>query len=131
VVVGAFGADREQLVTAARQQHRFARNVSQDHAAFGDIRQRHSLGQVGSVELLLLFAHGRLLTYGAWQISQLRFYFLPHWSSRLAVEMEVISERTRDKIAARHDGELTNVAGSGPVESAWRTAPQRAVEPAG
>ena len=70
VVVGALGADREQLVTAARQQHRFARTVSQDHAAFGDIRQRHSLGKIGSVELLLVFAHGRLLTYGDWQISQ-------------------------------------------------------------
>ena len=31
--------------------------------------------------------------------------------------MEVISERMRDKIAARHDGELTNVTGSGPVVS--------------
>jgi hypothetical protein len=29
--------------------------------------------------------------------------------------MEVISERMRDKIAARHDGELKNVTGSGPV----------------
>jgi hypothetical protein len=36
--VGAFGADREQLVTAARQQHRIARDVSQDHGAFGDTR---------------------------------------------------------------------------------------------
>jgi hypothetical protein len=35
--------------------------------------------------------------------------------------MEVISERMRDKIAARHDGELRNVAGSGPVDSALGT----------
>jgi hypothetical protein len=70
VVVGAFGADREQLVTPARQQHRVARDVPQDHAAFGDIRYCHPLGKVGSVELLLLFAHGRLLTYRDWQMSQ-------------------------------------------------------------
>jgi hypothetical protein len=36
--VGAFGADREQLLTAARQQHRVARGVPQDHAASSDIR---------------------------------------------------------------------------------------------
>jgi hypothetical protein len=29
--------------------------------------------------------------------------------------MEVISEPMRDKIAARHDGELRNVTGSAPV----------------
>jgi hypothetical protein len=38
VVVGAFGADREQLLPAARQQHRIARDMSQDHAVFSDIR---------------------------------------------------------------------------------------------
>jgi hypothetical protein len=38
MVVGAFGADREQLVTAARQQCRVTRDVSQYHAAFGNIR---------------------------------------------------------------------------------------------
>jgi hypothetical protein len=36
--MGAFGAYREQLATAARQQHRVARDVAQDHAAFVDIR---------------------------------------------------------------------------------------------
>ena len=64
VVVSAFGTDREQLLTAARQQHRVARDVPQDDAAFFDIRKRHPLRKVGSVELLLLFAHGWLLTYG-------------------------------------------------------------------
>jgi hypothetical protein len=72
VVVGAFGADREQLVTTARQQHRAARDVPQDHAVFSDIRKRHPLGKVGSVEPLLLFAHGWLLTYDGWKISQRR-----------------------------------------------------------
>jgi hypothetical protein len=38
VVVGAFGADREQLVTPARQQHRVTSDMAQDHAAFVDIR---------------------------------------------------------------------------------------------
>jgi hypothetical protein len=36
--------------------------MSQDHAAFADIRQRHALRKIRSVELLLLLAHGRLLT---------------------------------------------------------------------
>jgi hypothetical protein len=72
VVVGAFGADREQLVTTARQQHRVARDVPQDLAVFSDIRKRHPLGKVGSVEPLLLFAHGWLLTYDGWKISQRR-----------------------------------------------------------
>jgi len=58
VIVGAFGADREQLPTAARQQYRVARDVPQNHATCSDIRKRHPLGKVGSVELLLLFAHG-------------------------------------------------------------------------
>jgi hypothetical protein len=35
--------------------------MSQDYAAVGDIAQRHSLGKVESVELLLVFAHGRFL----------------------------------------------------------------------
>jgi hypothetical protein len=47
VVVGAFGADREHLLTTARQQHPLVGDVPQDHAAFGDIRERHSLGEVG------------------------------------------------------------------------------------
>src|SRR5438270_688818 len=80
VVVGAFGADREQLLTTAREQHRVVRDVPQNHAALFNIRKRHPLRKVGSVELLLV-AHGWLLTYGGWNISQrycqTGFYLFP------------------------------------------------------
>ncbi len=57
MIMSALGADREQLLAAPRQQHRFARGMTQQHAAVGNVREGHTEHQVGPVELFMLFAH--------------------------------------------------------------------------
>ena len=61
VVMGTLRPDREQLPTAARNQHCFAAGLSQDHAALGEICYRDPLAEVGSGEFRMLFAHDCLL----------------------------------------------------------------------
>jgi hypothetical protein len=59
--MGALRADREQRPATAREQYRFARDLPQDHATLGEIRDGDPLGKVGSSEFCILFAHDCLL----------------------------------------------------------------------
>ena len=61
MVMAALGTDREHRATAAREQHRFPRDLARDHAAFGEIRAGDPFRQIGSSELFILFAHDCLL----------------------------------------------------------------------
>ena len=45
-VVRTDGADREELVSTAHEQHRFAERVPENHRAVGDRRDSDSLRQV-------------------------------------------------------------------------------------
>jgi len=61
VIMGTLRADGEQRAAVAREQHRFARDLPQDHAALGEVRDGNPLGKVGSSEFCILLAHGCLL----------------------------------------------------------------------
>ena len=61
VIMGTLRPDGEQRAAVAREQHRFARDVSQDHAAFGEVRNGNPLGKIGSSEFCVLSAHDCLL----------------------------------------------------------------------
>jgi len=52
VVMAALRPDCEQRSTAAREQHRFAPDLPQDHAAVGEIRVGDPLGKVGPASLV-------------------------------------------------------------------------------
>ena len=56
MVMAALGADREHRPTAACQQHRFPRDLAQDHAAFGKICAGNPHSKVRSAELGVLVA---------------------------------------------------------------------------
>ena len=53
----AGGADGEDLLALARQQHRLAVGVAEQHLAVAQLRQRDALGQVRSAQLLLSAHH--------------------------------------------------------------------------
>ena len=52
-IVRADGADREQRVSASREQHRFAVRMPEQHGAVGDARERDAFGQVRSAECVV------------------------------------------------------------------------------
>jgi len=57
VIMGTLRPDGEQRAAVAREHHRFARDLPQDHAALGKIRDGDPLGKVGSNEFCVLLAH--------------------------------------------------------------------------
>ena len=59
-IMRADGADREQLVAAPGEQHRFAVRVPEQHGAVGNRRERDALREIGSAEFRLCFAHSIL-----------------------------------------------------------------------
>jgi hypothetical protein len=61
VVMGTLRPDREQRAAVAREQHRFTRDLPQDHVALSEIRNRDPLGKVRSSEFCILVAHDCLL----------------------------------------------------------------------
>src|SRR5262249_55918154 len=61
-VMRAGRADRENLVAAPGQQHRLVAHAAADHLSVGEIAQRNSLGEVGTLRLRL-FGHGILLCW--------------------------------------------------------------------
>ena len=58
VIMRAEGADGEQLVAAARQQHRLAVGMALQHGAIGDVVERDAGGEIGTGRLRGVFAHG-------------------------------------------------------------------------
>src|SRR5207245_6079167 len=56
-VVGAFGADCEKLVAAAREQDRVLAHVAGQHPTVGDHSGRHPLSEIGTLVLGWISAH--------------------------------------------------------------------------
>src|SRR5262249_37188738 len=54
VVVRALGAHRQQLLPAARQQHRLASSLPEKHGGIGNLGERHSLRKIGAIRFLFL-----------------------------------------------------------------------------
>ena len=54
-------ADREKVIAPARDQHRLVAHVPAEHAAVGDLVERHTLGEIRTLRLRLLGGHGLLL----------------------------------------------------------------------
>ena len=61
VIMGTLRADGEQRAAVAREQHRFTRDLPQDHVALSEVRNRDPLGKVRSREFCILVAHDCLL----------------------------------------------------------------------
>ena len=60
----AEGADREQLVTAPREQYRFAVRVPKQHGSVGEFRERDALDEIGSAEFARCFVHSMFRFFG-------------------------------------------------------------------
>src|SRR5262249_46120446 len=64
-VMRAGCADREDFITAAREQHGVLANVPADHAAIGKIIERDAAREIGSFRLGLLGGHNVLPIAGS------------------------------------------------------------------
>ena len=61
MIVGAMGADREDIGAAARQQHRLVADVAEKLAAIGQVGEGDSSSQIGAGRPGLIFGHSSLL----------------------------------------------------------------------